>query len=74
MSKNMMQIELVPVGEGVEDWYMEVNGLNAGYLYESTKGWAVGVASKLGSNAIGPYRIAASKDAALAFAHENLPK
>lgn len=70
----MMQIELVPVGKDIEDWYMKVDGLDAGYLYEGTNGWVVGVAKELGSGAIGPYRIVASKDAALAFAYENLPK
>lgn len=70
----MKQIELVPVGKGVEDWYMKVNGLDAGYLYESTKGWVVGITKELGSDTIGPYSIIPSKDAALTFAHANLPK
>lgn len=71
----MAEIELVPVGKGIEeDWYMKVSGLNAGYLYQSSKGWVVGVASKLDADPIGPYSIVPSKDAALTFAHANLPK
>lgn len=71
----MTQIELVAVGgRSEEDWYMKVNGLAAGYLYQTATGWSVGVMTKLGSGPIGPHKVSTTKDAALAFAAANLPR
>lgn len=64
-----MSKELQTVHTGtssIEDWYLEADGRRVGYLYRSTNGWAVAV--DLPGWSAGPFAVAPSKDAALAFA------
>lgn len=61
------EIKTVHTGKSsVEDWYLEVDGRRVGYVYRSSTGWPVAVDIPGWSD--GPFAVAPSKEAALAFA------
>jgi hypothetical protein len=80
MDTQMQDLTLVPTEDALRggctnDYYLEVGGQRAGYLYRAGDAtWTVGVMKRLAEGDIGPFAQGLpSQAAAIEFARQHLP-